>query len=165
VTILSGLELRRLIEEGQIDVRSRDERRPFDRDAQVVEDAIDLRLCDRGWVVRDSIERIDPDPERFDVETVFEEVTIPPDGYALKQGEVLYTNTLDVVTLPDNLAGRVSTRSTFARLGLAVHTAHAKVGVGQEQAIPLQLVNNNHAPGRAGDRAIGPISRQVLQRV
>jgi dCTP deaminase len=145
MAILSGLELRRLIEGGQIQLRSRDDRRPFDKDAQVTEDAIDLRLYDKGWVVRDNVDCIDPTPDKFDTEAVFEEVTIPSDGYVLEHGEVLYTNTLDVVSLPDNLAGRVSTRSTFARLGLSVHVTHPKLGVGHEQAIPLQLVNHNHA--------------------
>lgn len=145
MAILSGLELRHLIEEKEIRIRSRDDSQPFNVDAQVTEDAIDLRIYNKGWVVRDDVDCLDPLPERFDGKAVFEEVTIPPDGYNLKQGQVLYTNTLDVISLPNNLAGRVSTRSTFARLGLSVHTTHSKLGVGHEQAIPLQLINHNRA--------------------
>jgi len=145
MALLSGLELRRLIEEGKIQIRSRDDRQLFDMDAQVTEDAIDLRLANKGWIVREEVDCIDPLPDKFDKEVVFQEVTIPATGYRLKQGQVLYTNTLDVVSLPENLAGRVSTRSTFARLGLTVHATHPKLAIGQEQAIPIQLMNHNHA--------------------
>ena len=145
MSILGGLEIRRLIENGEISIRSRDGRQPFDMDAQVTEDAIDLRLFNNGWIVQKDVERIDPVPESFDAKNVFEEVIISETGYVLQPGQVLYTNTLDVVSLPDNLAGQVSTRSTYARLGLSVHIAHPKFGVGHEQAIPLQLVNYNHA--------------------
>jgi dCTP deaminase len=140
MSLISGVEIRRLCKERVIIIETKDPTRPFDLDAQVTEDAIDLRISNVGKVIRKGIENLDIFHPN---EGAFEEILIPESGYILKHGQVLYTNTLEAIKLPPNLAGRVSARSTFARMGLSVHCTHPKLAVGHDQSIPLQLINHN----------------------
>lgn len=154
MALLSGIEIRTLCREGVVVIESRDPARPFSIDAQVTEDAIDLRIADTGIVLAQETKALDIlDPPR----DAFEEVAISESGYVLKHGEVLYTNTLEIIKLPPYLAGRVGARSTFSRLGLSVHCSHPKLAVGHDQSIPLQLSNNNRV-----DLVIYPFSA-ILQ--
>ncbi len=141
MSILGGLTIRKLLKDQILVIQSKDPRHPFDMSAQVTEDAIDLQISNQGKIIASKVQKIDTN--KFDPEVSFEDVTIPESGFRLRPGQVLYTNTLEVVSLPDNLAGRVSSRSTFARMGLSVHFTHPKLAVGHRQAIPLQLVNHN----------------------
>jgi deoxycytidine triphosphate deaminase len=146
MAFLTGIEIRRLICEGEILVESLDPRHPFDMDCQVTEDCIDLRLYPFALRYKETIKKIDYLKED-DLSDLFEAVQLSADGgYELKPGEVLFTQTLEAITISGAVVGLVVTRSTFARLGLMVNCVAPKFATGISWAFPLQLVNCNKVP-------------------
>ena len=68
----------------------------------------------------------------------------------LKDGEsidiqprsLLLAETLETFNLPNNIAARIEGRSTYARLGLAVHQTAPSVKPGWSGRLTLEIVNN-----------------------
>jgi deoxycytidine triphosphate deaminase len=143
---LTGVEIRRRIESGLIEIRSLDASEPFNADAQVTEDCIDLRLAPTGLILKPEIESVDY--LHHDLDQAYESIEIPADGYDLLPLEPLITQTLEAVCFPENLIGLVVTRSTFARMGLISTCMAPKFAIGIRWAFPLQLVNLSRVPVR-----------------
>lgn len=61
--------------------------------------------------------------------------------YRLEPGRLVIGRTLEYMTLPDHLAGRIEGRSTLARLGLAVHVTAPTVIAGFEGRLYLEIYN------------------------
>lgn len=60
----------------------------------------------------------------------------------LKPQSFLLAETLESFKLPNNIAGRVEGRSTYARLGIAVHQTAPSVKPGWEGQLTLEICNN-----------------------
>jgi deoxycytidine triphosphate deaminase len=143
---LTGIEIRRRIESGEIEIYSLDPQEPFNMDAQVSEDAIDLRLAPGALVLREQVERLDYLNDEID--RAYELIEIPPQGYDLQPLRPLLTQSLEAVCFPEHLVGLVLTRSSFARLGVMANCMAPKFAAGIRWAFPLQLVNLSHVPVR-----------------
>lgn len=143
---LSGIEIRRRIERGELKIHSLDSEEPFSIDNQVTEDAVDLRLAPAGLVLRDDVTEIDYVNDNVD--GLYDVVEIPAGGYLLEPNKILLTQSLEAVCLPDDVMGLILTRSSFARLGLLVTCFAPKSPPGIRWAIPLQLVNVSRVPFR-----------------
>jgi len=145
MTFLTGIQIRRKLNDKSILIYSIDPRYPFDPDQQVTEDSIDLRLAPMGLKFRSGLRKIDYLND--DLDTMFETIDIPPDtGYTIKGGGILFTQTLEAMSLPDDMIGLVVTRSTFARLGIMVTCGAPKFAAGISWAFPLQIVNCGSIP-------------------
>lgn len=59
----------------------------------------------------------------------------------LRPGEFVLAHTLETVTLPADIAGRVEGKSSWGRLGLMIHTTAGWVDPGFSGAITLELFN------------------------
>jgi dCTP deaminase len=68
--------------------------------------------------------------------------------FSLAPGEFILGATAEVVTLPDNVAGRLEGRSSLARLGLTIHSTAGLIDPGWEGAITLELSNVGPEPVR-----------------
>jgi deoxycytidine triphosphate deaminase len=66
----------------------------------------------------------------------------------IKPGGVLMGRVHERFRIPGNLAGKIEGRSSFARLGLAVHCTGDFINPGWEGFMPLQLVNCGPYPIR-----------------
>lgn len=66
---------------------------------------------------------------------------IPAGGYNLQPGEFLLGSTLEYVTIPYHLAGRLEGKSSLARLGLLIHFTSAHIAPGFAGTIVLEMVN------------------------
>ena len=102
--------------------------------------SIDFRL-DRYFRVFENhrYPHIDPAADQSDLTRVVEPVGEEP--YILHPGEFVLGSTLEVVTLPDDLAARVEGKSSLGRLGLLTHATAGFVDPGFSGHVTLELAN------------------------
>lgn len=145
MSFLTGIEIKKLISNNKILINSLDPRYAFDPNQQVTEDAIDLRLSPFALKYKKGVTTIDYIND--DLPSLFESIALPIDkGYPIRPRQVIFTQTLEAITFPEDLVGFVVTRSTFARLGLMINCGAPKFAIGISWAFPLQLVNCGSIP-------------------
>jgi dCTP deaminase len=136
--VLSDRSLREAIASGRLQID------PFDASA-IQPSSIDLRL---GPVFRVFLNRTDThiDP-RKDQTDLTERVSIPEgEAFVLHPGEFVLGGTLEAVTMPDDLVGRIEGKSSLGRLGLMVHSTAGYVDPGFRGKLTLELANNATLP-------------------
>ena len=112
---------------------------PFDVE-MIQPSSIDVRL-DRMFRVFENHKypHIDPSIEQEDLTRLVE-----PEGdnpFILHPGEFVLGSTLEVVSLPDDLAGRLEGKSSLGRLGLLTHSTAGFIDPGFSGHITLELSN------------------------
>src|SRR6201996_2676577 len=115
-------------------------------DAELVQpSSIDVRL-DRFFRVFNNSQytHIDPAQQQDELTALVE----PKDGdpFVLPPGEFVLGSTLEVVTLPDDLAGRLEGKSSLGRLGLLTHSTAGFIDPGFRGHITLELSNLANLP-------------------
>ncbi len=117
---------------------------PWDADL-IQPSSIDVRL-DRFFRVFNNSQytHIDPSLQQDELTTLVE----PKDGdpFVLHPGEFVLGSTLEVVTLPDDLAGRLEGKSSLGRLGLLTHSTAGFIDPGFSGHITLELSNVANLP-------------------
>jgi dCTP deaminase len=136
--LLSDRDIRAEVEAGRLAVA------PWDTDL-VQPSSVDVRL-DRFFRVFNNSRytHIDPAQQQDDLTTLVE-----PDGeepFVLHPGEFVLGSTLEVVTLPDDLAGRLEGKSSLGRLGLLTHSTAGFIDPGFTGHITLELSNVANLP-------------------
>jgi dCTP deaminase len=131
--LLSDRDIRREIDAGRVRLD------PYDA-GMVQPSSIDLRL-DRFFRVFQNhrYSHIDPAEEQDDLT-----VQIEPKGdepFVLHPGEFVLGSTLEQVTLPDDLAGRLEGKSSLGRLGLLTHSTAGFIDPGFTGHVTLELSN------------------------
>jgi len=71
---------------------------------------------------------------------------MPKTGYILEPGEFILAETVEKITLPRYLAGKVDGRSSMGRLGIAVHITAGFIDAGFSGTITLEIHNVNRRP-------------------
>jgi dCTP deaminase len=112
---------------------------PYD-ETMVQPSSIDFRL-DRYFRVFENhrYPHIDPAADQSDLTRMVEPVGEEP--FILHPGEFVLGSTLEVVTLPDDLAARVEGKSSLGRLGLLTHATAGFVDPGFSGHVTLELAN------------------------
>ncbi|MCU1659341.1 MAG: dCTP deaminase, partial [Pseudonocardiales bacterium] len=102
--------------------------------------SIDVRL-DRYFRVFNNSQytHIDPAVQQDDLTTLVEPKGEEP--FVLHPGEFVLGSTLEIVTLPDDLAGRLEGKSSLGRLGLLTHSTAGFIDPGFTGHITLELSN------------------------
>ena len=136
--LLSDRDIRAEVEAGRLAVE------PWDPDL-VQPSSVDVRL-DRFFRVFNNSRytHIDPSQQQDDLTTLVE-----PEGdepFVLHPGEFVLGSTLEVVTLPDDLAGRLEGKSSLGRLGLLTHSTAGFIDPGFTGHITLELSNVANLP-------------------
>ena len=136
--LLSDRDIKASIAEGRLGLD------PYDA-GLVQPSSIDVRL-DRYFRVFNNSRytHIDPALQQDDLTTQVE-----PDGdepFVLHPGEFVLGSTLEVVTLPDDLAARLEGKSSLGRLGLLTHSTAGFVDPGFSGHITLELSNVANLP-------------------
>jgi dCTP deaminase len=110
-------------------------------DAELLQpSSIDVRL-DRYFRVFNNQQytHIDPALQQDDLTTLVEPKGDEP--FVLHPGEFALGSTLEVVSLPDDLAGRLEGKSSLGRLGLLTHSTAGFIDPGFTGHITLELSN------------------------
>ena len=117
---------------------------PWDADL-VQPSSVDVRL-DRFFRVFNNSQytHIDPAQQQDDLTTLVEPKGDDP--FVLHPGEFVLGTTLEVVTLPDDLAARLDGKSSLGRLGLLTHSTAGFIDPGFTGHITLELSNVANLP-------------------
>ena len=136
--LLSDRDIAKEISAGRVVVE------PFDA-AMIQPSSVDVRL-DRFFRVFENhrYEVIDPSIEQPDLTR---EVAVSPDDFfILHPGEFVLASTYEVITLPDDIAGRLEGKSSLGRLGLLTHSTAGFIDPGFSGHITLELSNVANLP-------------------
>ncbi|MFM8502660.1 MAG: dCTP deaminase [Actinomycetota bacterium] len=136
--LLSDRDIAAEIESGRVKVE------PFD--AKMIQpSSVDVRL-DRFFRVFENhkYEVIDPSIEQPDLTR--EVAVAPSDHFILHPGEFVLASTYEVITLPDDIAGRLEGKSSLGRLGLLTHSTAGFIDPGFSGHITLELSNVANLP-------------------
>ncbi len=117
---------------------------PFDP-KMIQPSSVDVRL-DRFFRVFENhrYEVIDPSVEQS--ELTREVAVAPDDFFILHPGEFVLASTYEVITLPDDIAGRLEGKSSLGRLGLLTHSTAGFIDPGFSGHITLELSNVANLP-------------------
>jgi dCTP deaminase len=131
--LLSDRDIKAEIDAGRVAVD------PYDV-AMIQPSSIDVRL-DRWFRVFENHKypHIDPSTEQPDLTRLLE-----PEGdepFVLHPGEFVLGSTYEVVTLPDDVAGRLEGKSSLGRLGLLTHSTAGFIDPGFSGHVTLELSN------------------------
>jgi dCTP deaminase len=107
--------------------------------------SVDVRL-DRFFRVFENhrYEVIDPSIEQS--ELTREVAVAPNEFFILHPGEFVLASTHEVITLPDDIAGRLEGKSSLGRLGLLTHSTAGFIDPGFSGHITLELSNVANLP-------------------
>ena len=136
--VLADRTIRRLLEEGRIELD------PFD-ETLIQPSSVDVRV-DRFFRVFHN--------NRYpfiDVKVEQEELTDPVEigdekPFVLHPGEFVLGSTLERVKLPDDLVARLEGKSSLGRLGLLIHSTAGFIDPGWDGHVTLELSNVANLP-------------------
>lgn len=136
--LLSDQDLRKEVESGRLLLD------PFDVE-MVQPSSIDVRL-DRFFRVFNNTKytHIDPSMQQDELTSLVEAPANEP--FVLHPGEFVLGSTYEMVTLPDDLAGRLEGKSSLGRLGLLTHSTAGFIDPGFSGHITLELSNVANLP-------------------
>ncbi|MEU5690736.1 dCTP deaminase [Actinosynnema sp. NPDC020468] len=136
--LLSDRDLRKEVDSGRLVLD------PFD-DVMVQPSSIDVRL-DRFFRVFNNTRytHIDPSVQQDDLTSAVESEDDEP--FVLHPGEFVLGSTFELVTLPNDLAGRLEGKSSLGRLGLLTHSTAGFIDPGFSGHITLELSNVANLP-------------------
>ena len=136
--LLSDRDIAAEIKSGPVKVE------PFDP-KMIQPSSVDVRL-DRFFRVFENhrYEVIDPSIEQS--ELTREVAVAPDDFFILHPGEFVLASTYEVITLPDDIAGRLEGKSSLGRLGLLTHSTAGFIDPGFSGHITLELSNVANLP-------------------
>jgi dCTP deaminase len=136
--ILSDRDIRKQIESGRLVIE------PFDPD-MVQPSSVDLRVADEFRVFRNT--RYPFIDVRHPMEDLTDAVRVSRDeAFILHPGEFVLGSTLERVSLPDDLVGRIEGKSSLGRLGLLIHSTAGFVDAGWAGHLTLELSNVANLP-------------------
>ena len=136
--LLSDRDIRASIADGRLALD------PFDP-ALVQPSSIDVRLDGLFRVFNNTrYTHIDPAQRQDELTTLVEPA--PGEPFVLHPGEFVLGSTLEVCSLPDDLAGRLEGKSSLGRLGLLTHSTAGFIDPGFSGHITLELSNVANLP-------------------
>ncbi|MEK6648266.1 MAG: dCTP deaminase [Actinomycetota bacterium] len=136
--LLSDRDIRAQIDAGRVLVE------PFDT-GMIQPSSVDVRL-DRFFRVFENHKYsvIDPSVEQGELTRAVE--VAPNEFFILHPGEFVLASTYEVITLPDDIAGRLEGKSSLGRLGLLTHSTAGFIDPGFSGHITLELSNVANLP-------------------
>ena len=151
---LSDVDIKRMLKEGGLKIE------PLSMD-QIGPASVDLTLSDEWYLFKESFVGRKVDLKKTGFRKV--QKKIKAKTMTLKPGGICLGKTLEKITLPLDIMGRLEGRSRYARMGLVVHITSALVQPGSDNHQVLEIVNLAPFPIklRAGMR----ISQVVFQKM
>ena len=137
--LLSDRDIRSEIQSGRVAVE------PFD-EAMIQPSSVDVRL-DKFFRVFENHKYSVIDPSIEQAELTREVIAEDDEAFILHPGEFVLASTYEVITLPDDIAGRLEGKSSLGRLGLLLtHSTAGFIDPGFSGHITLELSNVANLP-------------------
>lgn len=137
MSVIARSELTKLIRNGTIKIE------PFSM-KQVGPGSVDLHIGNK-FLVYKKVREIYHITDNADYRKITQPVNVK-DYFLLMPGESAMGMTLEKITLPDNICGRLEGRSRFARLGLLVHITASFMHPGISNHQFLEMYNASPIP-------------------
>jgi len=135
--VLSDKDIKKALQEKRIIIDPQ-----LDFSNQLGSCSIDLRLGDTFRVFEHSKKPyIDPSKKDYSNEITREIVMSVGDQFIMQPGDFVLAVTLEKITLPDDLMGRLEGRSSLGRLGIVVHSTASVFDPGWDGNCVLELGN------------------------
>lgn len=131
--ILSNEDIKRCLANGTIKID------PEPGDDQIGPASVDLTLSNEFLKVKKEYVGKILDLENAAVGDITKKVS--GEDIVLKHGDIILGKTVEKITLPKNLAGWIEGRSSFARLGTAIHITSGFIQPGSDNHQVLEMVN------------------------
>lgn len=130
--ILSDADIKKLLKEGKLKITPLSEE-------QIGSASIDLTLSDEWAFFKNeySLKTVDLSKLSFDQVTE----TRKADSVVLPSMGMCLAKTIEKITLPADIMGKLEGRSRYARMGLIIHTTSALVQPGSDNRQVLEIVN------------------------
>jgi dCTP deaminase len=112
---------------------------PYD-EAMIQPSSVDVRM-DKFFRVFENHRYPHIDPAEEQPELTREVEPLPGEPFILHPGEFVLASTYEVVTLPDDVAGRLEGKSSLGRLGLLTHSTAGFIDPGFSGHVTLELSN------------------------
>jgi len=136
--LLSDRDIRSEINAGRVAVE------PFE-EAMIQPSSVDVRL-DKFFRVFENHKYSVIDPSLEQPELTREVIADGAEPFILHPGEFVLASTYEVITLPDDIAGRLEGKSSLGRLGLLTHSTAGFIDPGFSGHITLELSNVANLP-------------------
>jgi len=136
--LLSDRDIRSEINSGRVAVE------PFE-EAMIQPSSVDVRL-DKFFRVFENHKYSVIDPSIEQAELTREVVAEGGEAFILHPDEFVLASTYEVITLPDDIAGRLEGKSSLGRLGLLTHSTAGFIDPGFSGHITLELSNVANLP-------------------
>ena len=136
--LLSDRDIRSEIQSGRVAVE------PFD-EAMIQPSSVDVRL-DKFFRVFENHKYSVIDPSIEQAELTREVIAEDDEAFILHPGEFVLASTYEIITLPDDIAGRLEGKSSLGRLGLLTHSIAGFIDPGFSGHITLELSNVANLP-------------------
>ena len=117
---------------------------PFE-EAMIQPSSVDVRL-DKFFRVFENHQYSVIDPSTEQAELTREVIAEGDEPFILHPGEFVLASTYEVITLPDDIAGRLEGKSSLGRLGLLTHSTAGFIDPGFSGHITLELSNVANLP-------------------
>jgi dCTP deaminase len=117
---------------------------PF-HEAMIQPSSVDVRL-DKFFRVFENHKYSVIDPSTEQAELTREVIAEGDEPFILHPGEFVLASTYEVITLPDDIAGRLEGKSSLGRLGLLTHSTAGFIDPGFSGHITLELSNVANLP-------------------
>ena len=136
--LLSDRDIRSEIQSGRVAVE------PFD-EAMIQPSSVDVRL-DKFFRVFENHKYSVIDPSIEQAELTREVIAEDDEAFILHPGEFVLASTYEIITFPDDIAGRLEGKSSLGRLGLLTHSTAGFIDPGFSGHITLELSNVANLP-------------------
>ena len=136
--LLSDRDIRAEVAAGRVKVE------PF-TEAMIQPSSVDVRL-DKYFRVFENHKYSVIDPSIEQPELTREVIAEGDEAFILHPGEFVLASTYEVITLPDDIAGRLEGKSSLGRLGLLTHSTAGFIDPGFSGHITLELSNVANLP-------------------
>ena len=117
---------------------------PFE-EVMIQPSSVDVRL-DKFFRVFENHKYSVIDPSTEQAELTREVIAEGDEPFILHPGEFVLASTYEVITLPDDIAGRLEGKSSLGRLGLLTHSTAGFIDPGFSGHITLELSNVANLP-------------------
>ena len=131
--LLSDKDIKLEIEKGRVVLE------PYDPN-MIQPSSVDVRL-DRIFRTFENHKYAHIDPSENQPELTREVATVGAEPFILHLGEFVLGSTYEVITLPDDIAGRLEGKSSLGRLGLLTHSTAGFIDPGFSGHVTLELSN------------------------
>jgi deoxycytidine triphosphate deaminase len=150
---VSSTDIRKLLQQGCLKITGTIEHE-FNPDTQIRPASIDIHVSNIFWKFKhnnsDHLDILDLEQAKQikqNPDLLYDRIALKSHDYlTLNPGDIILTETLEKIELPNFLSAALKGRSSFARLGISIHCTGDYINPGYKGHMPIQIINHSPIP-------------------